>query len=81
MKEAYQLELKTIKTIPKIRGKQALWAEENESKQECLKVDLFHRIRNFQQKEKKSKAKADLFLCDFTFLTILDSWSHGFFHV
>lgn len=57
MKEAYELELKTIKTIPKIRGKQALWAEENESKQECLKVGLLHGIRNFQQKEKNPEQK------------------------
>lgn len=80
MKEAYQLELKTIKTIPKTRGKQDLWAEENESKQECLKVGLFHGIRNFQHK-KKSRAEPYLCLCDFTFFTPLGSWSHGVFLV
>lgn len=79
MKEAYQLELNTIKTIPKVRGKQALWAEENESKQECLKVGLFTEYETFNREEKKkdktntksqllkSRAKAHLFLWDFTF--------------
>lgn len=65
MKEAYQLKLKTIKTILKVREKQALWAEENESKQECLKVGLFHRIRSFQHtknpKTKQNKHKSPNF--------------------
>jgi len=55
MKEASQLELKTIKTIPKVRRTQALWAEQNKSKQECLKVAFFHRIRNFQQEKKNQQ--------------------------
>lgn len=57
MEEGYQLKLKSIKTILKVKGKQALWEEENESKQECLKVCVFYRRRKFQQKKTKQNKK------------------------
>lgn len=71
MEEGYQLKLKSIKTILKVKGKQALWEEENESKQECLKVCVFYRRRKFQQKKTKQnkKIRSKGLLSVFSFLT------------
>lgn len=80
MEEGYQLKLKSIKTILKVKGKQALWEEENESKQECLKVCVFYRRRKFQQKKtKKSGAKA--YCLSLAFRHLLSSWSSVFSHM